>query len=156
MSSKGFTKIEVLIVAIIALIIITVDIFVILYLNKKNQDIQTLLEVSQIRSGLEVYLMANNYYPVAEAPVVLNDDYQGTEKLCIEGFKKISDQCQKNILNSIPNFYIKQGNSYTYKSIDNNKNFQVEFNLLNNFKELGLLKGKNCATNTQINSQPCF
>ena len=156
MSSKGFTKIEVLIVAIIALIIITVDVFVILYLNKKNQDIQTLLEVSQIRSGLEVFLMANNYYPVAAEPEAMNDAYLGTEKLCLEGFEKISDQCQRNILNPIPNFYVNQGNTYTYKSIDNNKNFQLEFNLLTDFKELGLLKGKNCATNTQINSQPCF
>jgi len=156
MSSKGFTKIEVLIVVILSLIIIGVDIFVISYLNSKEQAIQVLSEINQIRSGLEVFLLTNNYYPETATPVALNDAYESTEKLCFEGFKKLTEGCKKTILNPVPNFYLSQGNSYTYKSIDNNKNYQLEFVLKTNFREQGLLKGKNCATNSQITSQPCF
>jgi len=153
---RGFTKIEVLIVGIIALIIIGIDVFVISYFNNKSRDIQILSEISQIRSGLETFLMANNFYPISESPVELNDDYAGTEKLCFEGFKKLSDPCQKVILSTVPNFFVNQGNIYKYKSTENNKNYQIEFTLQTNFKELGLKKGTNCANNLQIITQPCF
>ena len=157
MLSRGFTKIEIIIVLFLILIVITVDIFVILHLNKKQRDIQVLAEINQLRSGLEVFLMSNNYYPVASQPILLNDGYSGTEKLCLDGFKKLSDACkQKSIMVPLPNFYINQGNQYYYKSADNNQNYQIEFLLNTNFKTLGLKKGKNCATNAQILSQPCF
>jgi len=156
MSSRGFTKIEILVVSLVALIIIIIDVFVVLYLNTKQRDVQVLSEISQIRSGLETFLLYNNFYPNAPSPVALNDDYANTEKLCADGFKKISAQCQKNILNPVPNFYFSQDNTYTYKSSVDNKNYQIEFNLRTNFKKLGLQKGKNCATNTQLASQACF
>jgi len=154
--NKGFTKIEVLIVVILCFIVIGIDIFVISYLNSKQQDIQVIAEVSQIRSGLEVFLLTNNYYPQAPEPVALNDAYSSTEKLCLEGFKKLTETCQKNILNPVPNYYLSQGNTYLYKSTDNNKNYQLEFFLKTNFKNQGLAKGKSCATNSQITNQPCF
>ena len=156
MPSRGFTKIEILIVAILIVIILVADFFVISYLNSKQQDVQVLSEVSQIRSGLEVYLLANNYYPEALDPIVLNSDYTNSEKLCIEGFKKFSAACAREILNPIPNLYLTKGNSYIYKSTDNNKNYQLEFTLLSDFKAQGLKKSKNCAINSQIISQPCF
>lgn len=157
MLSRGFTKIEIIIVLFLILIVITVDIFVILYLNKKQRDIQGLAEISQLRSGLEVFVMSNNFYPSASQPLLLNDDYSGTEKLCLDGFKKLSDECKKkSIIVPLPNFYANLGNQYYYKSADNNQNYQIEFILSTNFNTLGLKKGKNCATNAQILSQPCF
>ncbi|MCX6745907.1 MAG: hypothetical protein NTX00_02700 [Candidatus Parcubacteria bacterium] len=157
MLSRGFTKIEIIIVLFLILIVITLDIFVVLYLNKKQRDIQVLAEINQLRSGFEVFLMSNNFYPAASQATLLNDDYSGTEKLCLEGFKKLSDACKKkSIMVPLPNFYINQGNQYSYKSADNNQNYQIEFVLDTNFKSLGLKKGKNCATNAQILSQPCF
>ena len=156
MKEKGITKIEALIIGLLALIIIAGNVFFISYLNSKARDIQVLSEVKQIRDGLEVFLLTNNFYPEAKAPMVLNDVYLGTEKLCLSGFKKLSDFCDKNILTPIPNQYFNQGNRYYYKSADDNKNYQIEFELKTNFKRQGLFKGVNCATNLGINSQPCF
>ena len=153
---NGFTKIEVLIVGIIALLIIGFDVFIISYLNDKGYHVQTLSEISQIRSGLETFLLVNNYYPIETSQVNLNDSYAQTQKLCIEGFKKYTDSCQRTIMNPLPNFYADQGNIYIYKSTDDNKNYQIEFTLKTDFKAQGLKKGKNCATNFQITSQPCF
>ncbi len=156
MSEKGMTKIEILIVILIAIIIIIGDVIVISYLNTKTQDIQVLSEVKQIRDSLEIFLLNNDFYPVAESPTMLNDVYAGTEKLCLSGFSKMADSCAKNILVPIPNQYYVQGNRYFYKSTENNKNYQLEFTLKSNFPKQGLVKGKNCATNSGITSQPCF
>jgi len=153
---NGFTKIEVLIVGIIALLIIGFDVFINLYLNDKGYDVQTLTEISQIRSGLETFLLENDYYPIKASQVNLNDSYAGTQKLCQEGFKKYTDSCKVAILDPIPNYYADQGNVYIYKSSADKKNYQIEFTLKTDFKAQGLTKGKNCAANFQITSQPCF
>ena len=125
------TKFELLIVIFLAVIIVTVDVIVIAYLNQKSEDIQVLSEISQIRSGLENFLLINDYYPEAKEVIPLNDVYSGTEKLCLSGFKKLTDNCQKEILNPIPNFYLKQGNIYIYKTPDS-QNYQLEFSLNQN------------------------
>lgn len=155
MFSRGFTKIDIIISVSLIIIVIGIDFGVISYLNKKEQDIQILSEISQIRSGLETFILINNYYPEAPEPISLNDVYQGTEKLCQEGFKRASDTCLKTIMPKVPNVYKDIGINYSYKTIDAN-NYQIEFYLLTNFKNLGLLKGPNCATNNQIMSQTCF
>ncbi len=153
---KGFSKIEIIIVILVIVLLLAGDYFLISYLNKKTQDIKVLSEVSQIRSSLEVYLNTNNFYPEKQSPELLNDPYNSTEKLCLSGFKRSNDDCEKHILKTVPNAYLNKGNAYTYQSINNNKNYLLEFNLLTNFKDLGLLKGKACADNLQITSQPCF
>lgn len=150
---NGFTKIEVLIFILLIVIVVAMDIFVILYLNTKNRDIQVLSEVDQIRSGLEVYLLKNNKYPGLEDIMVLNDNYQGTEKLCSNGFKKKTDDCIRDILNPIPNQY---GSVYRYRANQAASDYMLEYELKTNFKSLGLSKGKICVTNLQILSQPCF
>lgn len=156
MRFNGFTKIELLIAVSLILVVIIVDIVVVNYLNKKEQDIQVLSEISQIQSGLELYLHLNNYYPEKTEKIDLNNANLGTEKLCLEGFRRISDSCEKNIISPLPNHYKSEGNVYIYQSVDNGKNYKIEFTLKSNFKSLGLAKGKNCADNAQIVSQPCF
>ena len=156
MFNKGITKIEILLVVAIILIIIIVDFVAISYLQKKERDIQVLSEIDQIRSSLELFLFVNNYYPMAAEPVALNDSYAETEKLCLSGFEKFNVDCEKNILRPIPNKYLNEGNIYLYKSIEDNQNYQIEFTLETNFKNQGLNKGKNCATNLQIINQACF
>jgi len=156
MKKNGFTKIDILIFVGLIIIVVVVDVFVVSYFNKKERDIQMLSEVNQIRSSLEVYLHYNNEYPEANEPVVLNDAYEATEKLCQEGFKRFIDSCQKDILKQIPNQFFAEGNRYYYQSIDSQTNYKLEFNLDTDFKELGFLKGKNCADNFQIINQACF
>ncbi|MCX6744747.1 MAG: hypothetical protein NTX82_04450 [Candidatus Parcubacteria bacterium] len=153
---NGFTKIEVLIFILLIVMVVAMDVAVIWYLSLKNKDIQVFSEIDQIKSGLEVYLLKNNFYPESNGIINLSDSYSGTEKLCGDGFKKITDNCSQNILKPIPNQYLAEGNIYRYKRSDDGQNYQLEFNLVSNFKNLGLKKGKNCANNIQIISQPCF
>ncbi len=153
---NGFTKIEVLIFILLIVMVVAMDVAVIWYLSLKNKDIQVLSEIDQIKSGLEVYLLTNDFYPESNGVINLSDAYSGTEKLCGEGFKKQTDPCDRNILKPIPNQYLAEGNIYQYKRSEDGQNYQLEFNLITNFKNLGLTKGKNCSNNIQIISQPCF
>lgn len=156
MPESGFTKIEILIFILAVIVVSAVDGFVIFYLNNKTADIQVLSEISQIRSGLDIFLQANNFYPVLSEPTELNDSYIGTEKLCVDGFKRSNEKCNKTIFDSLPDSFRSAGNVYIYRSISNNSDYQIEFILKTNFRAQGLKKGKNCATNSQIISQPCF
>lgn len=155
MRGNGFTKIEFLIAVILILIVIGVDIIVVSYLNNKERDIKVLSEIDQLRSALEVNIQLNNHYPRQSETIPLNDSNLGTEKLCSEGFRRVTDSCEKNILLPIPNQYKPEGNVYTYQSIDNGQNYKIEFTLQTDFKDLGLAKGINCADQQQIYSQPC-
>jgi competence protein ComGC len=156
MHNQAMTKIEILLVISICSLIIIFDIFYISYLDNKSRDIQILSEVKQIQSGLDLFFLSNNYYPESKEALELNDDYVGTEKLCLEGFKRATDKCSRVILETVPNFFLNKDNKYIYKSAGDKLNYQLEFVLKTNNKKLGLVKGKNCATNTQILSQPCF
>jgi type II secretory pathway pseudopilin PulG len=152
--SRGITKIEILIVIFLAVIIIAGDILLWMHLDKKARDINILSDINQIRSDLDVYLTINSYYPKISEAEALNDSYLGTEKLCVEGFKRINDNCLKVIQGSIPNTYLNEGNAYIYKS--DGQNYQIQFTLSTNFPQFSLKKGVNCATNTTITSAACF
>lgn len=154
--NRGISKIEVIISLALAFVVIIVDIFVIVHLNNKSRDIQVMSEVSRIRSGLENFLLENNYYPVKETAVVLNDSDASTEKLCSDGFKRINEKCLRIILEPIPNLYGSLGNVWRYRSPVNSLNYQLEFELKTNFNKQGLLKGLQCATNSAITNGPCF
>jgi len=134
---------------------IAFDIAIVLYLNFKKSDLAILTDIKQIQSGLDAYLVKNAEYPVVIETVALNDVYASTQKLCFEGFRKANEKCSREILNPIPNSRINSGGRYKYQSPDG-KNYKIEFFLKTNFKALNISKGKNCATNSQILSQPCF
>lgn len=155
MKQKGFSTIELIIAVFLVLAVIAIDIIVIWYLNLKSRDIAVLSDIKQIQSGLDLYLDINTHYPLAGEPINLNDAYAGTEKLCADGFKKNSDNCSRVILSPVPNSDLKKGNIYKYQSADG-LNYKIEFNLKTNFKAQNLSQGLNCATNSQILSQPCF
>lgn len=154
MNKNGFTKIELIIVIFLIIIMIGFDIAMVLYLNLKSRDIAVLSDINQIQSALDVYLIENSQYPIAPEPVNLDDVYAGTEKLCVDGFKKKTDSCKRIILAPIPNSDLLAGNIYKYQS--DGQNYKIEFVLKGNFKAQELSRGINCATNLQILSQACF
>lgn len=155
MKKNGFTQIELIIVIFLIVLIIAVDIAVVLYLNQKSGDISVLNDIKQLQSGFDEYLIANTAYPVSLEIVNLNDIYANTEKLCTDGFKKMSEQCKRNILVPLPNSDLAGSNTYRYQSIDG-LDYKIEFSLKTNFKAQGLSQGINCASSSQILSQPCF
>lgn len=152
---KGTTKIWILIIVFLIIIILGASIFYSLYLKEKSRDIYILSDISQIRSGLEVYFLLNNHYPEVSEAVNLGDLYSSTEKLCSDGFKRADESCAKNILASLPEVYKQEGIIYTYKSLANGQNYQIQFSLSTDFVAAGLKKGANCATNSQITSAAC-
>lgn len=155
MKKNGFTQIELLIVIFLMIIMIAFDIAIVLYLNLKNRDLGVINDIKQIQSGLDAYLIKNSQYPVAGEAINFNDVYASTQKLCAEGFRKKVEKCNQEILAPIPNSDMNSGNIYIYQSEDG-QNYKIEFTLKTNFKALGLARGKNCALNNQIISQPCF
>jgi len=149
-------KFEILIIILILIVLIVGNVFVISYLNEKSRDIKVLSEVSQMRGAFENYLNINNFYPELSEATELNDPYNSTQKLCSTGFKRLGDECDSHILRVIPNTYLNEGNIYKYQSINDNKNYLIEFSLNTNFNQLGLFQGKSCANNFEITNQPCF
>jgi len=145
--------VKIVIVVVIIIIMGVINYFVFGYSNSLANDVEILSEINQIRSGLEVYLANNNHYPIVNEPVLLNDPYSSTEVLCVDQFKKADVDCDKLILSPVSRL---QDVQYYYQSVDNNLNYRIEFTLEHNFKDIGLLKGKNCASNKQIINQPCF
>ncbi|MCX6740275.1 MAG: type II secretion system protein [Candidatus Parcubacteria bacterium] len=157
MKQNGFTKIELLVVIILILFMIVLDIVFVLYLNQKSRDIQVLSDIKQIQNGLDLYLANNTTYPETNGKVPLNDNYLGTEKLCTDGFKRYDDKCSKIIFNYMPFSQYQNANEkpYYFQTISIGLDYQLEFELKTNFKDLGLKKGINCASSIQILSQPC-
>jgi type II secretory pathway pseudopilin PulG len=155
MKKNGFTKVELLVVIFLVILMIALDIVIVLYLNLKARDIAVLSDIKQIQSALDVYLIKNSHYPLALDQISLNDIYANSEKLCADGFKKKDEKCSQTILAAIPNSDIKAGNIFTYQSAGE-QDYKIEFILKTNLKASGLSRGKNCATNKQILSQPCF
>ena len=153
---KGFTKTELLIVAVLVFIVLIIDVFVIIHLNNKIHDIRVLSDISRIRSGLEVYLYNYNYYPSVDSVVDLNSPYVETQKLCLSGFESFDTKCEKNILNPLPNFYEDEDEIFRYLSAEDNQNYQLEFILKTNFRQQGLVKGVVCADNYNMSNSPCF
>lgn len=156
MSNRGFSKIEIIIVVFVILLFVAGDIFASRYLAAKTKDVKVLSEISEIRSGLELYSYLNNFYPQIAEPTTLNDSYVGTEKLCREGFERFSEKCTKVLMDKIPNFYYSEGNRYLYQAVNNYSDYLLEFNLETDFPELQLTKGKKCATNLQILNKSCY
>jgi hypothetical protein len=155
MTKNGFTKFELIAVIFLVAVAIVFDILFILYLNQKSRDIAVLSDIKQIQSGLDIYLIKNSHYPEALAPISLNDIYANSQKLCAEGFMKTEAKCSQTIFNPVPNSDLAAGNIFIYQSAGAQE-YKIEFNLKTNLKAQGLSRGKNCATNNQILSQPCF
>jgi len=154
MKLKGFSTVEIIVVIIIILLLIGGNVFLSLYLQKKNQDLSVLSDLSRIKSGLDLYYSLNRTYPLKAQVVELNDEYEGTEIICANGFGRKKDGCDK-FLAIVPNTYFQQGNRYSYQTNENASSYQIQFNLLTNISYLRLIKGPNCLVDGVIQSGKC-
>lgn len=152
---EGYTTTELLWVGGIAAVIIVVDIFTWWFLSVKTHDIRVLSEVQQIRSGLEVYSAINTQFPVAENVTPLARLEENTQKLCMEGFRRYAQNCEKTILPFVPNFYADDEEGYMYQSADGS-DYRIEFITRSNFSAIDLPQGVHCATGAGITHQSCF
>ena len=150
------TKVEAIVVIAIAVLVLGIDTGAILYWKTRNADVATLSEVARIQSALEVFLSRNNYYPRTSGIVPLNDSVAYTDKLCVEGWKRVDAQCTTEILSPIPNRGYTKGNRYYYQSQQDGAAYALEFTIGTNFKKFGYTKGILCATPDAITNQPCF
>ncbi len=148
---RGMTKVEVIVVIALALMIIATDAFTIIYLRNRSRDIQVLSEISQIRSALESYRVIANAYPIALDAVPLADSYQGTQKLCAQGFMRFTQACTRTIMARVPST-----GQYQYRSLQDGGDYQLQFTLVTALQKLGFAKGTACATSAGIANQTCF
>lgn len=156
MDVRGVTRVELLIVGLIAITVIGVDVFAFWFLGQKTHDLQTLADVQQIRAGLEAYAAKTTLYPEAAEITPLNDAYSNTEKLCSDGFVRFTKECDKVIMPFIPNSYADLGERYLYRSASDGRDYQLQFEIRSNFVETEIQKGIHCATSAGIVNQPCF
>lgn len=148
---RGMTKVEVIVVIALAVVVIAADVATILYLRNRTRDVQVLSEISQIRSALESYRVIANSYPIAPEAVQLADAYQGTQKLCAQGFMRFTQKCDRTVMARIPST-----GYYQYRSLQDGGDYQLQFTLVTAFQKLGFAKGTACATSAGIANQTCF
>lgn len=134
----------------IALVVVGVDVAAIRYLRLRTLDVQTLSDISQIRSALESYRVTNNMYPRIPEPTPLADAYLGTQKLCSDGFRRFTDSCDRVLLERVPS------SGYLYRSLFDGGDYQMQFKLLTSLRRYGFVRGYACATSAGITNQPCF
>lgn len=156
MDTRGFTRVEAILVIVIAIVVIGADGAAFWFLNQKTHDLQTLSDVQQIRSGLEAFATNSTHYPKSTDIIPLNDSFSDTEKLCAEGFVRFSKECDKVILPFVPNTYAADGEQFMYRTVNDGQDYQLQFEILSNFIEVEIPKGVHCATSTGIVNQSCF
>ncbi len=149
---RGATTVELAVTLGIAVLLILADVSGIVYLRSRTRDIQTLSEVSQIRSALEVYRVENSYYPRVSEAVRLADLYAGTQKLCTDGFKRFTDSCARTISGRIPD---ANASGYHYVATADGADYRIQFMLRTTLRKFGYPKGPACATSAGITAGAC-
>ena len=137
-------------------ILVIVNFVIYFILNSYVDDFNRISEIKQIQAGLAEYNSDLNYYPPVKEPRLLSDLYSNSQKLCEEGFKRLSDICQYEYLPKVPDNLFAKGNYYYYQDTNESSAYKIEFTLKHNFKYLNLVKGKNCASPGQIIGGSCF
>jgi hypothetical protein len=144
---------KLIVYGVIGVFLIGVSVAVSWYLSVKNKDEKTLADIAQIRSALEIVYAVNTYYPQEDQLVVLGAREYATEKLCLRGFEDFSAECEKEILPRLPKS--NADDVVYYQSLENGREYQIQFSLRSSQRQLGLLEGVQCATREGVRSGEC-
>lgn len=136
----------------VAAAVIAADVAGIWYLRARTADLQALGELAQIRSALEVFRAENSYYPRAVEPVLLSDAYAGTQKLCTDGFKRITDACARTIMARLP---VEHASSFTYASAADGADYHISLSTRTTLRVFGIPAGALCATASGVTAGSC-
>jgi len=153
-TKKGFSRNEIIISVVIILLFIGLNIFLSGFFKNSVYDLTSISEITRLKSGMDLYYSYNSIYPVSEEIIKLNHDYSATQKLCADGFYKLTDICDKELVERMPHSKLT-GGQYSYQTDAEGVGYQIEFLLTQNHKTLNLVKGANCLQDGMLIPQPC-
>lgn len=162
-TSKGFTLIEILVVATIIGLVGTFAAVAVNSARAKQRDATRLSHVRQVQSALEEYYLENNVYPVGDA---LPLGSSAAACLDTNGFEPSCDVAATNVLVRRVQATLAKGlkgttacggsaNAYCYAVRSEGRSYIIQFELENNVPLAGFVKGSNCATPDGIKPGPC-
>ncbi|RMD51642.1 hypothetical protein D6827_01810 [Candidatus Parcubacteria bacterium] len=155
------TKIEILLIGfVIAVLAVTAAVSVITA-RSRLRDAVRISDIRQMQTGLELYFLDNNQYPVSDYEMPLG--VPATACLNGDGFSASCsnrDDVYLNVVPSTPAGGLKEqvacgGYQNVYCYFSSGENYQIEFELENSNPLLGLGKGVNCATPTELVAGSC-
>ena len=159
MYTKGFTKIEILIIAGIIGILGVTAVVAVSTARSRTRDAVRMSDVRQLQAGLELYFIDHNEYPESLEYKALGT--VGTMCLSEQGFSSV---CNGNVylesVGATPSSGLEGlsscsdiSNAYCY--LAENGDYRVQFELEHNNPIIGLQEGLNCATQTGLSSGTC-
>lgn len=159
MYTKGFTKIEILIIAAIVGILGITAVIAVTTARSRTRDAVRMSDVRQIQTGLEVYFVDHNTYPESLSAIALGTPT--TRCLSEQGFSSsCSDELYLEVVPSAPTSGLDElsscsdrSNAYCY--IAENGDYSISFELEHDNPLIGLEKGLNCATEDGLKSGEC-
>jgi general secretion pathway protein G len=159
MYKKGFTKIEILIIAAIIGILGITAVVAISTARSRTRDAVRMSDIRQLQAGLELFFIDHNAYPEALEYTALG--YTGTMCLSSSGFSSV---CESNVyLESVgkaPSGGLNDmsscsdiSNAYCYLAQDGD--YRIQFELEHDNPVIGLVKGLNCASHRGLYAGTC-
>lgn len=164
MEEDGFTLIEILIVIAVIAVIGLFSALAVNTARSKQRDAVRISQVRQIQSALENHFNEVNQYPQGqEVPL---GDISSSRCLSVNGFSSNCSADPQTFLRVITptidkglDGVVRCGaplrDGYCYSSISDDQNYQIQFELENALRNVGLIKGPNCATPEGIKGGAC-
>ncbi len=156
---KGFTKIEVLIIAAIIGILGISAVVAISTARSRTRDAVRMSDVRQLQAGLELYFIKNNEYPLSINHMALGNT--GAMCLSSSGFASVcNDAIYLESVSATPKSGLAGlsscsdiANAYCYLAQDGD--YRVQFELEHANPAIGLVEGLNCATPSGLEAGVC-
>ncbi len=163
-NSRGFTHLEILVVAAI---VVLIGVFAAVAVNSarsKQRDATRIANVRQLQSALEDFFNESNTYPQGNL-LPLGDAVQSA-CLSINGFRADCSAEKAVFLSYVPGTYpdgldgivtcgepVRQ--AFCYSQLEEGDAYVIHFELENALSTAGLQKGVNCATQSGMEAGIC-
>ncbi|MCG2687484.1 hypothetical protein L6260_01625 [Candidatus Parcubacteria bacterium] len=159
MYTKGFTKIEVLIIAAIIGILGITAVIAVSTARSRTRDAVRMSDVRQMQAGLELYFINHNEYPQSAEYIPLG--MAGTSCLAEQGFLAVcNDNTYLESIGATPATGLDGlsscgdiSNAYCYVAEDGD--YRIGFELEYDNPIINLQKGLNCATQSGLEPGAC-
>ncbi len=159
-NQKGFTKIEILVVAAIIGLLGIMAVVSVVTARSRTRDAVRLSDIRQIQGGLELYFIDSNAYPITDEVIALGA--ASTSCLSVDGLGApcAIDETYLDVVPFTPTSGLNgasvcNGYSNAYCYYSNGDDYYVQFELEHNNPQLELQKGVNCAKPSGLAAGEC-
>lgn len=166
MNRKGFTVIEVIIVLAVILVIGVLAAVAVNNARSKQRDATRLSQVRQVQSALEQFFNEVSVYPESGEGLLPLGDARASACLGLSGFRADCSSEEAVFLRRIPGTLDKglEGlsicgnpprNAFCYLGVEGDSDYRIQFELENNWSQVGLAQGLNCASPEGMSAGRC-